>query len=160
MSAREWKPGDVAVIRTAGGDREVVGLRDTNGWAHLRDYETTMRSHSLWSTASQVEVIRPLVVIDPEDREQARDLWAAWIDAGAHMEPGIGRLQAALRSLVAPPKPDEPTGLGAVVEDVDGKRYIRTADTDCSTPWSYANNYSDHEWSDVAAVRVLSEGVS
>ena len=73
----------------------------------------------------------------------------------------INALQAALRSLVTPPKPDEPQGLGAVVEDAEGRRWVRVNETlravwrpvDASTSNSFRN------YPDIAAVKVLSEGV-
>lgn len=59
-------------------------------------------------------------------------------------------------------KPDEPTGLGAVVEDENGVRHVRTVarvdDSDhLDKPWS--EGPVRRNWQIVPAVRVLSEGV-
>jgi hypothetical protein len=71
------------------------------------------------------------------------------------------RLQAALREFAepTPPRPEEPTGLGAVVETAGG-RFVRS-DVETSNPWRGPNGVP-HEWDDItdSAVRVLSEGVS
>lgn len=74
-------------------------------------------------------------------------------------------MQEALRSLAAPPtpRPDEPTGLGAVVEDAAGNRYLRCRTNDLA-PW-YAEKPGDESrpyryYHDLDVVRVLSEGVT
>lgn len=57
MSAREWKPGEVAV--TAKG---ALAIRQGGRW---------IDSHGApWSDEKFATNLRPLVVIDPEDREQ------------------------------------------------------------------------------------------
>jgi hypothetical protein len=67
-------------------------------------------------------------------------------------------MQAALRSLIAPPKPPEPQGLGAVVEDAEGRRWVRV---NALIPWPYEKGDTRVSWTAVAPapVRVLSEGV-
>lgn len=66
-----------------------------------------------------------------------------------------------------PPKPAEPTGLGAVVEDKAGRTWVRTeavsSDTELS-PWcpSWGVHGDDAQpacYADLDAVRVLSVGV-
>lgn len=117
------------------------------------------------------EDFRPLVVLDPEDAEQVERLreamgtcprnGEAWcIDSGC----GTERLTAGLRSLVAPPKPDEPTGHMAVVEDDCGERWVNWRDPrDNGTheePWVNASDSETaREYRDINVVRVLSEGV-
>lgn len=103
----------------------------------------------------------PVVVISPENREQVRDLWAAWIDAGAHMEPGIDRLAAALREFAnpTPPKPDEPQRLGTVVEDDKGARWARVRhlpsdDLGCDWVGGVPARWAHYE--DIDVVRVVS----
>lgn len=60
-------------------------------------------------------------------------------------------------------KPDEPLGLGAVVEDVDYTRWTRVESGEAETrnPWYPAHDPSlqPAEWTEIVAVRVLSEGV-
>lgn len=109
---------------------------------------------------------QPLVVIDPEDRETVgRVLAHYWHSDDPYSEDMypeyLTDLQAALRSLIEPPKPEEPTGLGAVVEDAEGKRYYRGGPALADMHWRSAEplDNSVRKWSAVPAVRVLSEGV-
>jgi hypothetical protein len=100
---------------------------------------------------------RPLVVIDPEDREQVERLTAAMVNEYG-VDVHYDETQAALRSLIAPPRPPEPKGLGAVVEDADGRRWSRAND---AGEWYSADGEEvGPHYSHVAAVRVLSEGVT
>jgi hypothetical protein len=112
---------------------------------------------------------RPVVVIDPEDREQverlARDNYDLIHKPGAFdalsqmsQDAYVEFMQAALRSLIAPPKPPEPQGLGAVVEDAEGRRWVRV---NALIPWQYEKGDTRVSWTAVAPapVRVLSEGV-
>lgn len=112
--------------------------------------------------ANQAETVRPLVVIDPEDEDQVRLLQRALKSTPSSLSHRISELQAALRSLVAPPKPDEPMGLGAVVEDAEGRRWIRHGSG--PAPWMLAgaspSNRDTYPFSGLTAVRVLSEGVA
>jgi len=163
---REWKPGDVAMVSVSDLDEPQIMLRDKAGWA---DREATF----YWDKAEagwEITDVRPLVVIDPEDAEQIGRLAEAW-EAQTHatlsdtpMTLTQYRLQAALRSLITPPKPEEPTGLGAVVEDAEGYFWIRSA-TSGGDPWRAEGarapgGRSFHTWSDIVAVKVLSEGVT
>lgn len=117
---------------------------------------------------------RPAVVIDPEDPEQVGALAAAYRDAeesgplpDAPMNMPQLRMRAALRSLIADPKPEEPLGLGAVVEDAEGYIYVRgypVSDT-YTHPWHVVDpcaNLGAGWWTydAIAAVKVLSEGVT
>lgn len=86
-----------------------------------------------WNRLSDSESIqaRPLLVIDPENREDIERIADAFCSI-----PSSGwsdDMQAALRSLLAPPKPPkppEPMGLGAVVEDVTGAEWVRVGLSD------------------------------
>lgn len=106
---------------------------------------------------------RPVVLIDPEDREQIERLTK--VLAETYM-PGYNWewVQAALRSLIAPPKPPEPIGLGAVVEDADGLRWTRveSGETITRNPWYPAadDERQPDEYRNIAAVKVLSDGVT
>lgn len=105
----------------------------------------------------------PVVVIDPEDREQVERLVAS-LGALSFSVWGCGAvsaMQAALREFAnpKPPKPEEPTGLGAVVVDALGGRWVRT------DPGAVAWTEWDHPvtraaYRNIDAVKVLSPGVT
>lgn len=160
MSEREWKPGDVAaVVSQVEGNREVVAIRGRGEWNAVDS--TGLRCHIF----GQEKTARPLVVIDPEDKSFAEKI-REYLDAeadwhGMHEDDTVETLQDALRSLVAPPKPPEPTGLGAVVEDAEGCKWVRVfeAGAEAGRDVRWASGASREPWSTVAAVRVLSEGV-
>lgn len=156
---RKFQPGDVAMIH--GPDRvEVPAIWQGNQWA---------TSDSRYFNDYLVKA-RPLVVIDPEDREQVRvtlaKIWMALEEAAESDKKkpqwSVSAMQAALRSLIADPKPDEPQGLGAVVEDAGGNCWIRHGDGPAA--WMLAgaspSNRDTYQYADIAAVRVLSEGVT
>lgn len=153
---REWKPGDVGV--TAGVThppcRFIVG---EGGRARYVDGDNGI---------GVAESARPLVVIDPEDREQVERLAMALSDSYeddfAPYE--ADHMQVALRSLIEPPKPEEPTGRYAVVVDREGVEWLRK-DVEamwCSQTAKTEGGLIDGHWrhyGDISAVRVLSEGV-
>jgi hypothetical protein len=66
-------------------------------------------------------------------------------------------LQSALRAWVEPPKPEEPKGWGAVVEDDTGAYWTLYA-----PEAGVFINYREgkRRYAEIAAVRVLSEGVT
>lgn len=75
-------------------------------------------------------------------------------------------IASAITAQIPPPKPSkppEPTGLGAVVEDADGTQWVRIQ-TDYSSPWlvrgAVNHPLHKHKWDSIAAVKVLSEGVT
>jgi hypothetical protein len=176
--SREWKPGDV-VSATVGGRPNV---RLVAGWSkydpRLRWCELSPRwadgdDDDCWFMPAQVADARPLVVIDPTDRvqvERLRDLWdEAHEDQQGHKPSQSAKgargnaLQAALREFAdpKPPKPEEPTGLGAVVEDEVGVLWVRDADR--SERWFSGPASAIPRrvtWDEIDAVRVLSEGVT
>lgn len=172
MGEHEWKPGDVAMV--------------TARWIRTDDHSeryAVRRPDGWWSRAGvrvgdwEVSAVRPLVVIDPEDREQVERLVGGlmnvnfWSVIPAEAE-GIthrtGQMQAALREFAdpRPPKLEEPTDLGAVVEDEEGVLWVRAGDSHggrLSDNWRRVVTQGDDgwwsEWRNIAAVRVLSEGV-
>lgn len=155
--SRDWKPGDVAMVTEVGGGNgePVVAIRTASA---------TWQSAFGESGTRHIVEERPLVVIDPEDREQVErlaDAFATHPDCLRNY--GFDAMQAALRSLITPPKPKEPLGLGAVVEDAKGKRWVRGRDSNCH--W-YPETGFDRTvgpwapWAEIAAVKVLSPGVT
>jgi hypothetical protein len=112
--------------------------------------------------------VRPLVVIDPEDPEQVERLRLLIDQRWAVGACGFGEaISDALREYARPepPKPEEPTGLFAVVEDADGVLWGRNNPKGIA-PWSPANAAADglklpyRAWHHLDVVRVLSPGVS
>lgn len=162
----EPKPGDVALIESGCWANRHRAMREPHGWIYYTEHQG--REYVSDEVAT---VVRPLLVVDPEDDAQVERLLASY-----YSEPGetvrlssLHKMQAALRELAnpQPPKPDEPLGLGAVVEDADGERWVRLVRDD-STPddWKrsgYSGRGVDELWTryaDIPAVKVLSEGVA
>ena len=151
MSARDWQPGDVGIVD--GGYKGLVfrcldiANEDEARWM-------TPRDGRFYGSDSRV---RPLVVIDPEDPQQVERLYGA---LAARV--GMATISEALRSLVALPKPEEPTGLGAVVEDEDGEKWLRCFGDAGYFVWRKAEDFESRRlrYTDITAVRVLSEGVT
>lgn len=113
---REWKPGDVVAF-TIGGT-EYRGIIDTDH----RPYTTDNRASGRLATPS---AIRPLVVIDPEDRGQVERLWdLVALQARANPVGGgaLEDMQAALREFAdpKPPRLAEPTLWGVVEATAPG----------------------------------------
>ena len=104
----------------------------------------------------------PVVVIDPEDREQVERLDSAYQNAldSAPQYLGVADvMQTALRSLISPPRPVEPTGLGAVVEDITEK-WVAGPGVPGGRRWEPECGGEPRRYVDIAAVKVLSEGVT
>lgn len=177
----EWKPGDVAVVsivRRAGNDDPTeyraffagrygwYGVTGGEGCGGLTENEEEFSIHR-----------RPLVVIDPEDREQVERLVRAYLDCGDGIAelstepwslPGM-RMRQSLREFAnpTPPKPPEPTGLGAVVFADCGcargrQRFVRddTGSEFPEAPWKA--HCGHHRWSDLTlrdADDILTEGL-
>lgn len=163
---REWKPGDIA-IRTWEGrhpQRAYVavecGINSHDAGPHWHIEEHEWDPIGVEAQIANV-AFRPLVVIDPEDREQVERLndllWATVDNTTATAD-----MQAALREFAnpQPPKPAEPQGLGAVVEDRAGALWIRHPGN--IPPWHKSDALHDEKWrfySAVDAVVVHSPGV-
>lgn len=166
---REWSPGDVAMVKWGGGTE--IALRAEQGWSFADMHQ--------WLGDANPHDARPLVVIDAEDREQVERLARASHDAihkigdfdsKTDLSRGVltELMQAALREFAdpTPPKPEEPTGLGAVVEDDAGRIYTRYETDAEPQPWWQSAHGPEHDvvrrfsWEDINVVRVLSEGVT
>jgi hypothetical protein len=156
-----YEPGTVAILRAPDG-REFLAVRHKGGSSP--DYWSAPTDWPLGVSSDECDV-RPLVAIDPEDREQVARLAGLLLEHRA-AGPAISHsgIADALRSLVAPPKPDEPTGHFAVVEDIAGGRWINWRRPGNSglheCPWVLASDSEQcRDYADIDAVRVLSEGV-
>jgi hypothetical protein len=165
MTAREWQPGQVAMLSDRGG-REDVGMCIGGG----RVGGTVDEGMARWRIAtgevwSSVASARPLVVIDPEDRLQvARLVDAIEAEARRGTAGTLTRHQEALRSLITPPRPPEPQGLGAVVEDAKGRKWLRMGNDNLRRRWAREGNIGGDmaawcQYDRIPAVRVLSDGV-
>ena len=161
--SKEWKPGDLASISIASEKPHGIARYTEEGWRCLEDDYLHRRKY--------ISDARPVVVIDPEDREQVERLESLYLaDAHDGCEDTTDCMQAALREFAnpEPPKPEEPKGLGAVVEDADGVRWTRTEHKPnmTGTVWqsafhvTQADRSLSREYADIDAVRVLSEGVT
>ena len=153
----EFKPGDHVAHPEYGH-----GLVQRKGWVGFE-------GRDLFLPAVATD-LRRLAVIDPEDREQVERLakahhfavgFARW-DA---LHPNTRRdltdaMKTALRAGAEPPKPEEPTGIGAVVEDARGERWVRNAAGADGNHWLRVGPPTLWAtWFDIDVVRVLSEGV-
>lgn len=162
----DYEPGTVAAIRCANahGDFHAVGefraVKDEKGWSSLLP-------EIGWVSNADVVEVRPLVVLDPDDREAAVALLAAYgrqyTDWTPSTDgPNIDRLQQALRSLTRPPRIPEP-GLYAVVDSIttggDGpRRFVRIdLGNNC---WMDMNGGNRSPWSFLASPVLVREGLS
>lgn len=157
---REWQPGDVADVTQRGNVR---AFRTDKGWTYV-DGSTQGPDADRYD-------FRPLLVIDPEEEslQIAHALWETFESIGTRDFRVWDRLiRDVLRSLMPQSKPDEPTGLGAVIETDDGRKFIRTVGRDSRFPWVNADdpgknafNWESHGGLDGSRpIRVLSEGVT
>lgn len=159
--SREWNPGDVAMVTKSNGNTTpAVRTRDHKGtdlWVAI--------GIDHWITDGPHITARPLVVIDPEDAEQVSRLCSLLgKHHGAHsavdLDLDFVSSQAALREFADPkPRIEEPRGLGAVVRDSSGLKWIRVTNTPGTFPW-LRDGYGVEGWSNIDAVEVLSEGVT
>jgi hypothetical protein len=141
----------------------VVRMTAAKQWMKIRTTGSDAPIHSRDLTCED-NGCRPVVVIDPEDRKQVERLVENYRTHWGKAEKVADALQAALREFAdpKPPKPKEPTGLGAVVEDEEGTFWVRDASVGAVVQdryWSPSNDDGRLAYADINAVRVLSEGV-
>lgn len=125
---REWKPGDVAMV-----DGQVAMIY--NDGSLRATFVYTDADDDPCSIYARDADTRPLVMIDPEDREQVERLYASWLDdnlAAPEREAQVNAMQAALREFAnpTPPRPDEPTDPTARVTDRRENIWRQLADGD------------------------------
>ena len=149
----EYKPGTVAVA-TVRGVPNVRIVRGDGHWAIAANTDDfIMDRHSDGLVAD----VRPLVVLDLDEFDRAE---AAECVRGHRADDCrvVERIADQIEAQTRPPKPPEPQGLGAVVEDAEGERWVRL-DSDMY-PWFAQGSRDFSAWDHIAAVRVLSEGVT
>jgi len=156
-----WAPGTLAKVTFEG--KEYVAF-----WDDCNEQWVSSTLFRLYANDRHpVTDVRPLVVLDPEDRDQMVTLhetlsgtkgvtWHGW--------PEILRdvLRRYAEAQTKPPKPPEPRGLGAVVEDAEGQVWVRFKTAEIR-PWR--RNWPGYSsfgafFRDIDAVKVLSEGVT
>jgi hypothetical protein len=147
---REWKPGDVA-ISTHGPNGNAVIYRVEDGW------RCAAWGDDQFHKRLDIEP-RPLVVIDPEDREQVERLHLAYATTAKANR--VDAMQAALREFAdpKPPKPEEPCGWGAVVEASDGWYWTLIAPD--SKKWANYGAGGYRTYDEIDVVRIVGEGVT
>jgi hypothetical protein len=160
MSGREWAPGAVALIEVGCQANRHRATFAGKGWRYGGDRWVD-------NDPAIVTILRPLLVLDPESDDDARRLMRAFWAHGNDDCDDEQAMRDAMRSLVAPPKPEEPTGLGAVVIDDQGQQWVAIGDAgdrrSGSLRWREALGTHVGEtatWRGINAVRVLSEGVA
>jgi hypothetical protein len=169
MSAREWKPGDVGVHARFGYRAIRVSHcldKKHDGYSAPHWHACAADGYGGWDPDGIV--YRPVPTIDPEKREDVERLVALAIGVPQPFSMRIDDMQDALREYAdpKPAKPDEPTGLGAVVEDADGKRWVRAGldyEYALSENWRCTTGDDAGWWQrydQIDVVRVLSEGVT
>ena len=169
----DHKPGTVALVTFQPDDMlsrcTLRGIRWAAGW-HVVDvggsYELV---HDRYVTD-----VRPLVVLDLGDTPLGDTDPASWLRDFAKVADALPArdwtFRVALLNSIAdqiaaqtkPPKPAEPTGLGAVVEDAEGVRWILVDRRNGVAGWHHCDASLDRPWrfyDDITAFRVLSEGV-
>jgi hypothetical protein len=172
MSA-EWKPGDVAEIRVP--KSSAPGYRVTErGYTSLR---AVFNASGGWSALENPDYFwgkgyafhddypRPLVVIDPENREQVERLESLYLaDKHDDCDDVTDCMQAALREFAnpTPPRIEEPGTWGVVEaacvhDDHTRRRWVRYEDGN----W-YAGDMKDtpDDWGSLIAPTLVREGVT
>lgn len=102
---------------------------------------------------------RAIAVIDPEsgeDQERFRQMAVNYIH-------GDWTLAEAVAGLAPKPKPEEPTGLGAVVEDAEGRHWVHVGPGGSFPVWAPADEEDNRiasSYDTITAVRILSPGVT
>lgn len=152
-----WKPFDVAMVECSDGKwrRAFYDPAGRPSWV----FANGLRRFVDDSAA------RPVVVIDPEDREQVAALlshYHSWKWTAEIAEASITDMQTSLRESANPkPRIEEPTGLGAVVEDEYGDLWIRDKTTTTVAHWKRARGEDGgrrYRWSDLDVARVIQPG--
>ena len=168
-TAHDWRPG--TLITDDVGERFfIVEVSENTATAWVAGASAVNPSGNGFCL-DYLKGARRLLVIDPEDREQVERLYD---DYGRRSvvdrDHGIGNMQDALRAMLAPPKPPkpaEPMGLGAVVVDERGVRWVRVESAKgLRNPWQATLHPAEPDairslsYAAIDAVEVLSQGIT
>jgi hypothetical protein len=158
VAEREWKPGDVAMVDSWRGNGQLAfrceRVKDEPTWC-VHDGHDTRGLHD-----HEVTLARPALVIDIQDTEQIERLDAIYqrvLDTSPRFH-GLAQVMAtALREFANPttPRPDEPTGKFAEVQNAEGMVYYRSP----AGTWLRQSDNLERPWDHIDAVKVLSEGI-
>lgn len=162
--SNDFNPGDVGINENG---ETVFGIEAVEG---------VPTSVDVLGRTGRNTGIRRLALVDYDSADDMVRLSAIWhaqeaaaLDDDMHLSVDGWRLRQTLREFAAPApaKPPEPTGLGAVVEDDKGRKWVR-ADAD-DRPWRLSRRTQRladrHEWAGWSDIDVrteddiLSEGV-
>ena len=155
----DFKPGDVCVATVRGVPNvRVMACPDmrlalVHPWTSAVSIQGT-RMHA----CEDVTDVRRLVVLDLDAHMYDASLWQHFADKVRFDYPSVAdQIEAQTR----PPKPPEPTGLGAVVKDREGHMWVRCPVEGDVTQGEWVCAHSTARmFSALDAVEVLSEGVT
>lgn len=150
------KPG--LYVATVRGVEGVHVLFDESGLGQTASLVEGCYSHG----DDNITDARPLVVLDPESEDDCRRLMEAALAHRSAATPTLETIRDILSALVDP-KPAEPTGLGALVRDRNGNKWLRMPlDRNPWCCWEIAAHHdrADCEWAAIDVAEVLSEGWS
>ncbi|HEY9395860.1 MAG TPA: hypothetical protein VIP58_17035 [Nocardioides sp.] len=138
------KGGDLAMITFGGSINE-------NGPAF---YVVEMDREDRWvfpdgteEPASYPKSARPLLVVDPKDEDGVQALYDAIRKRQDVMPLTLEQVTTAVHDLLAPP-PEEPKGLGAVVESFEGSVWVRGHHNNRS-PWVRTAFGEHRSWDEI-----------
>jgi len=159
MCAVNWAPGTVAVATVQGVPNVRVFKLSEDEWAHVVSLGAGIFPEI--SGDPLVTDVRPLVVLDPEDRDQMVALHETLSGAVGLTWHGWPELLRAVLTRYAeaqtkPPKPPEPRGRFAVVRDQNDSLWVRLNQTHWYSEVSPNNNQT---YGEIDAVEVVREGL-
>ncbi len=161
-----YTPGTVGVATVRGvKDVRVMRLPTGSSWALDRTVDGG-EPGTFRDTAADIEVtdVRPLVVLDLGDwTPESVAAIPAWLRDRCYDSPTescLRRIATQIEVQTRPPKPPEPTGLGAVVKDRQGHVWVRIHESYGDLLWRMdVPSTCAEPYDRIDAVEVLSEGV-
>lgn len=158
----EYAAGQIAAAKYKGYDVRIACVAPCNAWLIIA-CESSRGVLGAWPDIDELDDIRPLVVLDLEGIGSPQNVvrtlrWTNMVPVEV-MSAIADQIEAQTR----PPKPAEPTGLGAVVKDSRDRVFVRIERDGGQAKWILINAPEDEDpryvWSAIDAVKVLSEGV-